>query len=97
LILQAISEQSPVLSFPPPVVLFRDFGDDALLFETRFWIEMRTMLDRLKIESDVRFRIDDLFREAGIVIAFPQRDVHLDTTTPLEVRMVDAEAERSDG
>ena len=26
----------------------------------------------------MRFRIDDLFREAGIVIAFPQRDVHLD-------------------
>jgi potassium efflux system protein len=28
-------------------------------------------------------------REAGIVIAFPQRDVHLDTAGPLEVRMVD--------
>jgi potassium efflux system protein len=36
----------------------------------------------------LRFRIDDLFREAGIVIAFPQRDVHLDAASPLEVRVV---------
>ncbi|MBW2603743.1 MAG: hypothetical protein JRE28_05430 [Deltaproteobacteria bacterium] len=34
------------------------------------------------------FRIDELFREAGIVIAFPQRDVHLDTQKPLEFRIV---------
>ena len=45
-------------------------------------------MDRRLIESDIRFRIDNLFREAGIVIAFPQRDVHLDTLKPLDVRVV---------
>lgn len=40
----------------------------------------------------MRFRVDALFREAGIVIAFPQRDVHLDTQRPLELRIVDAES-----
>jgi len=89
LIRKALSEQPLLLKTPEPVVLFRDFGDNALIFETRFWIEMRTVMERLRIESDLRFRIDDLFREAGIVIAFPQRDVHLDTTSPLEVRMVE--------
>jgi potassium efflux system protein len=28
------------------------------------------------------------FRKAGINIAFPQRDIHLDTTSPLEVHLV---------
>ena len=32
--------------------------------------------------------IDELFREHGIVIAFPQRDVHLDGTEALKVRVL---------
>jgi potassium efflux system protein len=32
--------------------------------------------------------IDREFRQAGVTIAFPQRDVHLDATGPLEVRVV---------
>jgi small-conductance mechanosensitive channel len=50
---------------------------------------MRAMMDKLQIESAVRFRIDQLFREEGIVIAFPQRDVHLDATSPITIQMVD--------
>ncbi len=95
LILQAAEEHPKVLKRPEPVVLFADFGDNALLFETRFWIEMRSILDRLRIESDVRFRIDELCREGNIVIAFPQRDVHLDSVSPLEVRIVNG-AEKPD-
>jgi small-conductance mechanosensitive channel len=49
---------------------------------------MNRIMDRRIIESDIRFRIDELFREADIVIAFPQRDVHLDVQKPLEFRMV---------
>jgi small-conductance mechanosensitive channel len=40
-----------------------------------------------QVESDIRFRIDELFRQDDIVIAFPQRDIHLDTLKPLEVRL----------
>ncbi len=40
-------------------------------------------------QSNVRFAIDELFREHQLVIAFPQRDVHLDTVGPLQVRLVD--------
>jgi small-conductance mechanosensitive channel len=46
------------------------------------------MTQRLITESDIRFRIDDLFRESGIVIAFPQRDVHLDASKPLELKIL---------
>jgi small-conductance mechanosensitive channel len=37
------------------------------------------------IRSDIRFRIEELFIEHGIVIAFPQRDIHLYAKTPIEV------------
>ena len=50
------------------------------------------------IESDIRFR-DDQFRQAGIVIAFPQRDVHLDVRGPLDPHLNESpshEAEKQD-
>ena len=45
-------------------------------------------MDRKQMESDIRFRIDILFREAGIVIAYPQRDIHFDAVKPVEVRLL---------
>ena len=45
------------------------------------------------IRSDVRFRIDELFRENDIVIAFPQRDVHMDVSGPIRVQMDSYEGE----
>ena len=75
-----------VLKDLEPFVVFANFGDNALIFETHFWISIRRVIERRLIESSVRFRVDVLFREAGIVIAFPQRDVHLDTLRPLEFR-----------
>jgi small-conductance mechanosensitive channel len=47
------------------------------------------MMDIRRIRSDVRFIIDDKFREAGIVIAFPQRDMHIDSVSPIDIRIVD--------
>jgi len=88
LLVRAAQEHERVANSPAPFTLFTDFGDNALGFEVHFWIEMRKMMDRRTIESDVRFKIDQLFREAGIVIAFPQRDVHLDTDGPFEVRVL---------
>ena len=88
LLLQVVAENEGVLKTPQPFVLFKDFGDNALLFLLYFWISMDNMTQRLITESDIRFRIDDLFREAGIVIAFPQRDVHLDASKPLELKIL---------
>jgi small-conductance mechanosensitive channel len=88
LILQALSENQRIVDFPVPEVFFGDFGDNALAFHAYFWIKIDNQNDRRRIESDVRFRVDELFREANITIAFPQRDVHLDTLRPLDVRVV---------
>jgi hypothetical protein len=36
----------------------------------------------------LRFRIHALFEESGIILAYPQRDLHIDSTRPLEVRLM---------
>ncbi|MBU0987773.1 MAG: mechanosensitive ion channel [Proteobacteria bacterium] len=91
IMLQVAAENKRVNKEPEPFVLFNDFGDNALIFDLYFWISMNRLMDRRIIESDIRFRIDELFRPVGIVIAFPQRDVHLDTQRPLELRIINAE------
>ena len=93
LLRRAAVETGRVAKDPPPIILFKDFGDSSLVFEVHFWIHMRTMMDQLQIESAVRFRIDQLFREEGIVIAFPQSDVHLDTSSPLTIQMIEGTSE----
>jgi potassium efflux system protein len=92
LLLQASDTCDQVLKKPQPFVLFNDFGDNALIFDVYFWIEVVGVLGRRRIQSALRFKIDELFRTAEIVIAFPQRDVHLDAQGPLEVCLVDKDS-----
>ena len=89
LIRQAIDEHESCKTEPPPVVIFEDFGDNALIFDAYFWSEVFSEKELRLIRSELRFRIEELFNEAGIVIAFPQRDVHLDSARPIEVRLLE--------
>ena len=77
-----------VLDDPEPYAIFEDFGDNALTFTLYVWFEFRPNASVLVVLSDLRFMIERQFREAGIEIAFPQRDVHLDTKGPLRVELV---------
>ena len=88
LILQAVQEHDLIKKTPNPSVVFDDFGDNALIFDAYFWSDVGGEKALRDIRSDVRFRITELFAENGIVVAFPQRDVHLDTSSPLELRML---------
>jgi small-conductance mechanosensitive channel len=74
----AINEEKEVLSTPKAGVIFDDFGDNALIFEGYFWINAKVEGDLRQARSRIRFRLDELFTQAGIVIAYPQRDLHLD-------------------
>jgi small-conductance mechanosensitive channel len=78
LIMQATSEHEATLAEPQPVVIFEDFGDSALVFDVYFWINATAERNLRVVRSDIRFRIVELFENDEIVIAFPQRDVHLD-------------------
>ncbi len=70
-----IAQNNPqVLKYPAPQVIFSDFGDSTLQFNLRIWTTIDIFL---ALESDIRYEIDRLFTERNIVIAFPQRDIHV--------------------
>lgn len=76
-----------ILQDPAPFVWFENFGDNALLFGVYYWLEMRPQVNSYQIASDLRFMIEKRLCEEGIVIAFPQRDVHLSSAQPLRVEL----------
>ena len=63
-----------ILKYPKPDVLFMDHGDSALIFRLRYWARVDHYFST---STDVRFALDHRFRELGIEIAFPQRDLHI--------------------
>jgi small-conductance mechanosensitive channel len=66
---------SKVMRMPEPQVFFVNFGESSLDFELRVWVS--NLDDRFALKSQLHQEIDRRFRQAGIVIAFPQRDLHL--------------------
>ncbi len=75
LLLQAADNVKEVVQYPrKAVVQFIDFGESSLDFRLRFW---STINDFLTAETRLRFEIDRLFRENGVEIPFPQRDIHM--------------------
>lgn len=60
---------------PAPRALFMGFGDSSLDFELR--VRIQRIERRFLVTSDLNFKIEKAFREAGISIPFPQRDLHI--------------------
>tara|TARA_R110000744_G_scaffold304543_3_gene413058 strand:- start:14616 stop:15503 length:888 start_codon:yes stop_codon:yes gene_type:complete len=83
LIMQATTEQTEVLKEPKPVVTFDDFGDNALMFQVTFWISSQAESGLRISKSNVRFRLEELFEQSDIVVAYPQRDIHIDGSLKL--------------
>ncbi len=74
-LLMYIADTHPrILKVPSAFVRFADFGDSSLEFTLYFYasIDYGWMA-----ESDLRYDINKIFQEYGIIIAFPQRDIHL--------------------
>jgi small-conductance mechanosensitive channel len=74
-LLESAMASSKVMRMPEAQVLFVNFGESSLDFELRVWIS--NIDDRFSVKSQLHQEIDSRFRQAGIVIAFPQRDLHL--------------------
>jgi potassium efflux system protein len=79
-----------VLKNPAPEVLLEDFGGDALVFSLYYWLDVRSGTPARQVASDLRAMIEAGFAAQGIAIPYPQRDVHLDATNPVPVRVVPA-------
>lgn len=74
-LLACAAADDTVLKSPAPHVLFMDMGESSLNFELRVWIPDAD--DRLPVRSRLYEAILERFREAGIEIPFPQRDLHV--------------------
>jgi small-conductance mechanosensitive channel len=80
ILLAAAEEHTRIVRRPKPFVRFVDFGDSSLDFEILFWT--RDLLGIEDVKSDLRFAIDQAFRESGVSIPFPQRDLWIKQAPP---------------
>ena len=78
ILLECAVAHPEILKHPKPFALFENFGDSSLDFGLYFFVRDSFVDPRIK--SALRYAIDDRFRESGITIPFPQRDVHLFNT-----------------
>jgi small-conductance mechanosensitive channel len=76
-VLMEVADNHPdVLTIPPPEILFTGFGDSSLNFELRVWTITRVQYPK-ELASELYFMIFKAFKEHGIQIPFPQRDLHV--------------------
>jgi potassium efflux system protein len=82
---EAAEEHEHVLDDPAPVLSFEGFGDNSLTLILRAYLS--SIEYRIATITDLHKAINRKFTDAGVVIAFPQRDLHLDTSAPLQVEL----------
>jgi small-conductance mechanosensitive channel len=76
ILLGIVRECDFVRRTPPPDVWFIGFGDSSLDFELLVWANLKQISEK-QVRSELYFRIFRAFRQAGVEIPFPQRDVHI--------------------
>jgi small-conductance mechanosensitive channel len=87
LLLEVADGNPNVLKSPSPTVVFKAFGESALNFELRVWSS--DMAHRAgSLESQLNFAIWDKFKQCGIELPFPQRDLHIREPLRVEVKSV---------
>jgi small-conductance mechanosensitive channel len=75
-LLAAGRENPNTLDDPAPSVFLEKFGDSSIDFELVVWSSEMSYRPR-RYRSDINFAIEQKFREAGVEIASPQRDVRI--------------------
>jgi small-conductance mechanosensitive channel len=81
LLLKEAADHEDVLQTPSPDVMFLGYGDSTINFELRVWTE-RHVQTPTQLKSDLYFAIFEACRQAGVEIAFPQRDLHIRSISP---------------
>ena len=78
--LKCASDHPLILENPASIASFEGFGDNSLNFCLRAFLP--SMENRLVVIHELHTAIDESFREAGIEISFPQRDLHIRSLPP---------------
>ena len=76
LLLKSVEGHPRILKDPAPRALIMGFGDSSIDFEIRCWI-FDPQEGEANLRSDIYYRLWDLFKENGVEIPFPQRDIHI--------------------
>jgi small-conductance mechanosensitive channel len=79
------------LEEPKPSVQFMEFADSSLNFRLLVWSEKPRR--HLQVKSAIRYQIHRLFKEEGIEIPFPQRDLRLRDAGPLRPDLLAADGD----
>ncbi len=87
-LLDVATRHGVVLKEPAPQVYLDEYADSAVYFALTYWVDMTPANDTRRVRSDLLHMIDRAFAEAGIRMPYPQRDVHVDTATPIKVEIV---------
>ena len=78
LLLEAAQSHDQVItdgSTPEPRVIFQAFGDSSLNFD--LLVHLKDIDMKMRVRNDLHLMIDKAFREHGVEIPFPQRDIHI--------------------
>lgn len=73
---EAAKANPRVLDDPPPTTRLMAFGDSGIALELRVWIQ-DPEAGLANVRSDINLAIWRCFKDAGIVIPYPQRDLHI--------------------
>jgi small-conductance mechanosensitive channel len=77
LLLEVCRANKLVLAEPPPIVFFRAYGDSALNFTLRVYLPSPDPAQRTQATHELNSAIFETFKEHGIEIPFPQRDLYI--------------------
>lgn len=75
ILIEGLEKHPDILDDPSPNVYFNDLGESSLDFRILFWTA--NIGEWLRIRSEVVFMVHDELKKNGIVIPFPQRDLHI--------------------
>jgi small-conductance mechanosensitive channel len=82
ILLDCASANARVLADPAPAARLMNFGDSGIALELRVWIQ-DPEAGLANVQSDINVAIWRAFKAAGIVIPYPQRDLHIIGQSPI--------------
>lgn len=85
LCLKSVEDVPRVLKVPKPVCLIKGFGDSSVDLELRFWINDPEG-GVANVSSKVYLEVWKLFQAENIEIPFPQRDLNIRSSVPIEIK-----------
>jgi small-conductance mechanosensitive channel len=92
LAMRIAQEHPEVLPEPEPAIFLVQMGDNALQFELFVWVDM-AVTPRPRVTTQIYCRLLAEFKERGIEVPFPQRDLHVRSGVPWQ-ELIQAMGER---